>query len=1103
MKTNKMKNLARILSVLVLMMWVSVLWAQTRTITGTVIDTKGEAVIGASVVVKGTTIGTVTDVKGNFSLNVPVSAKTLIISFIGMTTKDVPITGNHLNVTLQDNSVELNEVVAIGYGSVRKSDLTGAVSSVNASTVADAGRTSVLNTLQGAIPGVQIQQTSSQVGSNFNVVIRGQNSISGSTTPLYVVDGVITPNIDFLNPQEIQKIDILKDASSTAIYGSRGANGVVIIQTKSGANLAKTSHVSISYDGYYGLVNKARMPDFMNSQQFMQYRTITYQTTSPDANGDGGTTFNKSNLGGVWVGAQTLNSAGQPLYPDGVFSGSQWLLNRYLNNQSTNWADLVTHTGQQQNHYIGISGSSNDVSYVVGMGYQNQGSIFVNDDYQQYNLNGSVHVQLNKQWSAGFNLQTAYSDLQTGSNNSMVDAFRMSPIVVPYSNGNLDPTQNALIGNIIVIPGKTTETTKNADGYYIYPNSIGTGGFTSSVNPLIDLTSTSNDTRTFTALGNIYLQYEPIEHLTVKTTFEPQIITYRAGFYESSLADANYNKPPIANVENNQNFTYTWDNQVNYKIPFKNTQHALDVMGLYSIYAGNIEDYQINTSGYNYDYNWYNLGAATSTSAGTTKVSSSYQGFSMMSVAFRANYSFKDRYLLTATYRTDGSSKLAPGKKWAAFPSVALGWRIMEESFMKRTQNWLSNLKLRASLGYTGNNNINPYQTQTLANVTTYYNFGSTLAQGVAAGAPASTVLTWEKTRELDFGLDYGFFNNRLNGTIDLYDRRSTGLLESVTLPLESGAGSMIENLGSISNRGAEISLNAAIINTSDLSWSVYGNFATNKNKILNLFGNTTPGYTYINSNTQKWIVGQDINSIYGYVFDGVWTADGIKAAIAAKDPRVVNASGTVIACEGQAKVKDFNGNGIDPSDRRVQGHSDPTWTSGFGTNVTFKGFDFAVNFYVAQGMTVFSPFMEEFTNFKDRGREKLNVDYYVPAGASIIGPDGLFTTTTVSHNSQTYPMPNNYGPYWHTSSETANDMPGSWVNASYVKVQNMTLGYSIPKKILNGLGIHQLRVYCNVLNPFIFTKYKGFDPEWAGASMNKNNGPSTIVYQMGVNFKF
>ena len=1101
MKTDKLRTLTRVWSVLVLMMWVSVSWGQTRPISGTVTDTKGEAVIGASVVVKGTTIGTVTDVKGNFTLNVPVSAKTLSISFIGMTSKDVLISGNHLNVTLQDNSVALNEVVAIGYGTVRKSDLTGAVSSVNASTVADAGRTSVLSTLQGAVPGVQIQQTSSQVGSNFNVIIRGQNSISGSTTPLYVVDGVVTSNIDFLNPQDIQKIDILKDASSTAIYGSRGADGVVIIQTKSGENLNKSSTVNISYDGYYGVTQKARMPQFMDSQEWMQYRTITYQTATPDKNNDGGLTISKTALNGVWGGSQTLNAAGQPLYANGTFSGSQFLLNRYLNDESTNWADLVTHNGQQQNHYIGISGNTKNVSYVVGLGYQNQGSIFVNDDYTQYNLNGSFNAELNKQWTVGFNMHTAYSDLQTGSNNSMVDAFRMSPIVVPFTNGNL-PSTNTLIGNIIVVPGKTTESVKDANGNYIYANSVGGSGFTSSVNPLIDLTSTSNDNRQITALGNVYLQYTPITNLTVKTTFSPSLITYRAGFYESSLADANYNKPVIANVENNQAITYTWDNQVNYKFTLNNG-HALDVMGLYSVYAGNTEDYLVNTSGYSYDFNWYNLGAATSTGTGATKVSSNYQGFSMLSAAVRANYSYKNKYLVTATIRSDGSSKLAPGNQWATFPSIALGWRIMEESFMANTRSWLANLKLRASLGYTGNNNISPYQTQTLASVPTYYNFGSTVAQGVATGAPASTLLTWEKTRELDFGVDYGVWDNRINGTVDVYDRLSSGLLQSINLPLESGAGSMIENLGAVSNRGVEVSLNAALINTNDFTWSVNASFAANKNKITNLFGNTTPGYTYINSNSQKWIVGQDINSIYGYVFDGIWTAAGIQSAIAAKDPRVINSSGVVIAAEGQAKVKDFNGNGIDPTDRRVQGHSDPSWTGGFGTNATYKGFDFALNLYIAQGMTVFSPFMEEFTGFNDRGRNKLNVNYYVPAGTSILGSDGLFTTTTVSHNSQSYPMPNNYGAYWHTSKETANDMPGSWVNASYVKVRNITLGYTIPKNVLRILGVSQFRVYCNVLNPFIFTKYKGFDPEWAGASMSKDNGPSTITYQLGVNLKF
>ncbi|MBP1638908.1 MAG: TonB-linked outer membrane protein, SusC/RagA family [Bacteroidetes bacterium] len=1098
MQTNKRRKITHYLCMCGMFMITVLAWGQTKSVSGVVKDAKGEAIIGASVVAKGSTTGTITDVNGNFTLSVPPATKALIVSFIGMDQQEVALTGKQLAITLTESSVALNEVVAIGYGTMKKSDLTGAISSVNSGKITEAGRNSVLSTLQGSVPGVQIQQTSSRAGSDFSIIVRGQNSISGNTTPLYVVDGIVTGSIEFLNPQDIEKVDVLKDASSSAIYGSRGANGVVIIQTK-GAQNAKSSKTTISYDGYYGSTQKTRMPDFMNTQEWMQYRTMCYQTATPSTI-TGDLAFTKTNLKTVWCGNNTLNAAGQPLYSNGTFSGSQFMLNRYINNQSTDWTNLVTQTGHQQNHYIGISGSTKDISYVIGAGFQNEQDIFVNTDYSRYNLKGSLSATLNKNWSAGLNINMAYSKQQYGSNRAILNAFAMSPIFVPYANGNLDATLNTLVGNLILYPGKTTESVKDAAGNAIYANSIGQSGPTSTINPLVDVNNTSNEAKKYVVLGTAYLQYSPIKNFQLKSSFSPNLTTYRSGFYMSSLAQENLGKDPVANVTNNTDLTYTWDNQANYKFTI-NKDHNFDIMGLYSITKENDENYYMYTAGYNWDFDWYNTGAATTTTS--TQVSSYYSEYALMSYALRANYTYKGKYLATASMRYDGSSRLAEGHKWASFPSVALGWRVTEEKFMDSSKKWLSNLKLRLSLGYTGSTNISPFQTQTLASTKTYYNFGSTVANGTAIGSPASTELTWEKTREFDFGFDFGFLDNRINGSVDVYDRLSSGLLQNITLPLESGAGSMAKNLGKVNNRGIEIALNGVIIQSKDFTWSANASFASNKNKIVDLFGITTNGYTYINSSSQKWIVGQNINSIYGYVYDGVWTAADLKAAIAAKDPRAVTSSGKVIAGEGQAKVKDFDGNGIDTNDRRVQGHSDPTWTGGIGTTLTYKGFDFNMNIYTAQGMTQFSPFMETFTNFNDRGTNKLNIDYYIPAGMSVLGNDGLFTTLATSHNSQSYPTPYNYGTYWHTSSESARDMPGAWVDASYVKVRNIALGYTLPKSVLKLLGVQQFRVYCNVLNPFVFTKYKGFDPEWASASMGKDNGPSTITYQVGVNLKF
>jgi len=1111
--------LMRLLFLVVTLIIQSSIIAQTKTITGIVKDTKGEVLIGVSILAKGTTIGTMSKLDGTFSMEIPVTAKDLEFTYVGMQKQTVAIRGDIVKVTMVESSIKMDEVVVFGYQSIKKGDMTGSVSTVNSSKIAEKGSTTLLSAIQGTVPGVQIQQNSSRAGAAFDIIIRGQSSISGSSTPLYVVDGVVTSSIDFLNPQDIEQINISKDASSTAIYGSRGSNGVVNIQTKSGGNNQQNLKTTVSYDGYYGISNVVRMPKFMDSQEWMKYRALNYQYTS-DVNGDGVLEFSTTDMKNVWMGGaqlQNLNDGRglQPVYANGTWGGSQWLLNRYLNNSSTDWIGMVTQQGVQQNHFIDVSGNSKSVSYGIGLGYQNEKGVFVNDSYARYNLKGNLKANLNSKWIAGFNINAAYSIQETGSDNAMLNAFRMSPIVAAYDDGNLNPALNHLEGNIIVVPGKTTEATNDNNGNPIFFNSVGGVGFTSSVNPLIDLANTSNNTKKITALGSAYLQFTPIKNLTIKTTLSPSFTTYRNGIYKSTLAEGNYDNPLTTSVENDakasvENFTYlsyTWDNQVDYKFTLNNN-HEFKLMGLQSVYGDNSELYTANTAGYSNNDLWYNLGAATNTV--NTKLTSAYTESTLSSIAGRVKYSYKGKYLATATIRTDGSSKLATGHKWKTFPSASVAWRASDELFMQSLNTVVNNFKVRASYGIVGNNNINPYLTQLLANQTTYYNYGASNAIGVGPGSLVNQALTWETTKEIDFGADLALWNNCIELTVDLYHRLSSGLLQNRTLPLESGAGTMTDNLGSVLNRGLEIALNANIVNSKKLQWTVTASFSANHNEIVNLFGITTPGYIFINNNTQKWMVGQDINSIYGYVYDGVWTADGIKEAIANKDPRVINSAGNVIAREGQAKVKDFDGNGIDANDRRIQGHSDPSWTGGLSTNLSYKGFDFTMSLYTAQGMTVFSPFIEEFTNFNDRGRQKLEMDYYIPAGTTMIGSDGYFYIQQTAHNYQGRPMvytdngtKANCGPYWHTLKETANDMPGAWVDASYVKVRNIALGYTFPKRVVKSLNLTTLRVYCNVLNPFVFSKYVGFDPEWAGASMGKDNGPATITCQVGVNVKF
>ncbi len=453
--------------------------------------------------------------------------------------------------------------------------------------------------------------------------------------------------------------------------------------------------------------------------------------------------------------------------------------------------------------------------------------------------------------------------------------------------------------------------------------------------------------------------------------------------------------------------------------------------------------------------------------------------------------------MATVSSRWDGSSKFQKENRWGMFPSAALAWRISEENFMESTRNWLSNLKLRASFGVTGNNaGVGPYDTQALANIKYYYNYGGTVANGFGY-TMINPDLTWEKTVEFNVGLDFGLFNNRINGTIDLYNKNSSDLLMEMQTPFELGSytGAIISNVGKVNNKGIEIQLNTLNVQTKDWNWETSFSFARNINTIKELNG----GKEDLVGN--KWFIGQPIDVVYGYKYMGVCTREEAQAF--ANDPNMKTKF-----YEGEMKIYDKDGNGeINADDKMILGHCAPTWTGSFVSNLAYKNWDFSVNVYVSQGGTVYSPFMGEFTDYSQRGMNRIKMDFYIPEGAPKLAEDGSITTQETTHYGE-YPFPTNGtngkggGSFWMSGENE--DRAQNFVDNSYVKIKNITLGYTFPKNWLQKLHISNLRVFANILNPLTFTSYKGFDPEWADAEVGDGTGGvSSRSWQFGINLKF
>ncbi|MGM9825985.1 MAG: SusC/RagA family TonB-linked outer membrane protein [Paludibacteraceae bacterium] len=1084
---NQFTTLKKVLTSLLLSVSCLVAYAQ-QTVSGTVIDDAGEPLIGVSIQVKGTTTGSITDFDGNFTLDNVASSDVLVFSYVGYAPKEITV-GNQkvLKVTLSEDTEVLDEVVVVGYGQMKKSDLTGSVSSVSSDAITSRGTTGVLEALQGSVAGVSITQSTGRVGGGFDVEIRGKSSTNSDTKPIYVVDGIICDDIDWLNPQDIERIDILKDASSTAIYGSRATAGVVQVSTKSGSSQGrKETKPSISYDGYVGWVNPVRMDNFMSPEEFYQYRFLKFMT---------------------YAGGVSTAQSGHPTYQMATYGqmallteengGVSVLKQSMQEGNVTDWAKLVTNNAFQHNHYVAVNGSGEHVAYHFGAGYNSDEGIS-GDKQQRINLKASIDATINKYFKAGVNFNLSYMDNDYVNDRAVQYGFRMNPFMRPYdANGELN----------------------EKPGNYAAMGSYSAYQFSDQISPLLYIKNQTKQQESWRALGNIYLQIDPVKGLSIKSLFAPHFSTSRLGQFDDVLVD---NETNIASTTATRSWQYAWDNTITYAETF-NEKHSLNIMGLFSLTGGNVYAQKTQYTGVMDGTYWYNLGTGTY-DASTANSYTNYYEHSMASFALRANYSYAGKYMVTATVRADGSSKFAKGHQWGWFPSAALAWRMSEESWMQEAT-WLTNLKWRLSYGVTGNNSgIGYYDTQQTVAGPVYYPFGSTYANGFYPNAIVDSDLSWETSYEWNAGLDFGFLRDRITGTIDYYHKTSKDLLYQVQLPLEAGGGTLTTNVGSVLNTGVEIGLKTVNVDLNGWRWETSFTLAHNHNEVLEING--TGEDMPSGDLTGGLFVGHSINNVYGYQWDGLVTdldivvPDNQIARDKGFTPgETVKSSDYYYACygwvEGCPIIKDEDGDGkFTDADKKVYS-SDPLITGSLTSTLTYKGFEFAFTLYGKYGNTVASEFYGEYLNYSDRGRQKLAVDYYIPAGTLIdcdgLNADGTYINPVYQETTHygTYPFPNNggsgaglqsAGSYW-VADDNSNAI-SKIVDASYLKVKNITLAYNFQKKELEKMHLQKLRLYCTLTNPLVATSFMGFDPEWASASL-KNDSPSTLTVQLGLGIKF
>jgi TonB-linked SusC/RagA family outer membrane protein len=1012
---NTTKRLLRLLFFFQLLLLANQAFAQNVTIKGRVLKEDGQPVPSASVLVKGTNTGTTTNDNGDFSISAPVNG-TLVISAVDFVQQEVKVNSNGTaDIRLVPADKSLEGVVVVGYGTQRKKDVTGSTITVKGETLNQIKAPNIFNQLQGRAAGVDIVNNSTQIGAAGEIRIRGNRSITGNNNPLIVVDGMAYGgSINDINPENIVSVDILKDASATAIYGSRGSNGVIIITTKRG----RTGKPVTSYNGYVGIVNATDTWDMFNGQEYAKYKEDARQ--------------------------------GQPAYltnpnvtsPYALTATEQANLAAGVN---TDWQDLLLTTGIRTGHDLNVNGGNDRTQYFFGFGYYKETGIIHDQSLDRYTLNVNIDHKMTERIKIGFtSFNTMLYSKRLGT-SAYGTAQRLGPLYKPY----------------------------NDDGSINFQPTVQQGVDNTTINPLTSIGNNDiikADARRYQFQHNFFAEIRILKDLKFKSTF---------GFGWSQSTNNNYTGPNTvfnnnsntagANLSqaNAEGWQYTINNSFEYNRIFA-SRHKLQVLALQEVQKNKFHSQQFNGQGvpanYIQDYNFQLVNTVTPQNSG-------YSESGLIGYMGRATYSFDDKYLLTATIRTDGSSVLAPGNQWVTYPALSVGWNLDREKFLEKAK-FVSALKLRAGWGISSNAGISPYTT--LGSLSSsFYNYGqgSTALVNYVNGYTINTLpnpnLTWEKTRGLNIGLDFALFNNRLSGSIEYYDTKTSDILLSKSLPRSNGANSILDNVGKTASKGMEITLSSLNIkskSTGGFSWRTDVTAFFNREKIVAL----QQGLQQDVGN--GWFVGKPITAIYDVKKIGIWqTSEAAQAALYGAAP-------------GDIKLEDVDkNNSIGASDRQIVGDFQPDLVAGMTQHFEYKNFDMNVVMFGRFGQTVVATYLSAdggangYPFFLNSRVNIHKVDYWTPTNPTNAFPqpdasrDGLLYTSTLTYQ-----------------------------DGSFIKVRSIDLGYNVPSRMLAKAKIQSMRIYVTAQNPFILWSPLvkaglGIDPEGNGSGATSGDANRSV----------